>query len=845
MLGGFIAPDSSVRGQYRRPSESLSNNGRQTHKGPRVNVSVPTRAGRREWIGLAVIALPCVLYAMDLTVLNLAVPAVSAELQPSSSQLLWIVDIYGFLVAGFLITMGTLGDRIGRRRLLLIGAAGFGVASVLAAFSTSAAMLIVARALLGIAGATLAPSTLSLIRSMFENPRERTFAIGVWITSFSAGGALGPLVGGVFLDHFWWGSVFLLAVPVMALLLAVGPSLLPEFRDPDAGRLDLISAAMSLVAVLAVIYGLKEIAQDGIGGVSTLSIVAGLALGTAFLRRQRTLADPLIDLRLFRAPAFSAALGMNTLAFFVAFGIAVFLAQYLQLVLGLSPLQAGLWTVPSAGGFIVGSMVTPLVVSRVRPGLVMVGGFLLSATGFVLLTQIDAGSGLAILVTGSVIFSLGLAPVFTLAADLVVGTAPPERAGAAAAISETSSEFGGALGIALLGAVGSAVYRGRVDDAVPAGVSPEAAESTRDTLGGALAASARLSEPLAADLIEVAREAFTRGLQIAATLSAAVAVGAAVLGLALLRHVRSEPESGQQRELDPDVPVIGGRVALGECDRGPRMLLATPEVDMNENIPGGVVDVNGATIYFEDCGTGPPLMLIHGGLGSNTQWDPVVSELKHEFRVIAPDSRGHGRSTNPDGTLSYSRIADDMAALIAALRLTDPVVCGWSDGGQVALELGARHRGAAGALIIGAAYPDFAASGLREAHRELLGADDAGVPNLQRLDAHLGADAELIKSAHRGGTEHWAELVHQTAPMWLDYAGLGPDELWRIQLPTLVLVGDRDELIPLDLAVALYRALPDSELAICPRTEHEGPTPERAAPFASLIRDFALRHAQA
>jgi pimeloyl-ACP methyl ester carboxylesterase len=213
--------------------------------------------------------------------------------------------------------------------------------------------------------------------------------------------------------------------------------------------------------------------------------------------------------------------------------------------------------------------------------------------------------------------------------------------------------------------------------------------------------------------------------------------------------------------------------------------------------------------------------------------------------VIAPDSRGHGRSTNPDGTLSYRRIADDVAALISALRLTDPVVCGWSDGGQVALELGARHRGAAGALIIGAAYPDFATSGLREAHRELLGADDAGVPNLQRLDAHLGADAELIKSAHRGGTEHWAELVHQTAPMWLDYAGLGPDELGRIQVPTLVLVGDRDELIPLELAVALYRALPDSELAICPRTEHEGPTPERAAPFACLIRDFALRRARA
>ena len=223
------------------------------------------RATRREWIGLAVIALPCLLYSMDLTVLNLAVPHLSADLKPSSSQLLWIVDIYGFLLAGSLITMGTLGDRIGRRRLLLIGAVAFGLASVFAAFSTSAAMLIVSRALLGIAAATLAPSTLSLIRNMFLDPKERTFAIGVWIASFSAGGAIGPLVGGILLTYFWWGSVFLVAVPVMAALLVLGPIFLPEYRDPEAGRLDILSAVLSLVAVLSVIYGIKRIAEYGTG----------------------------------------------------------------------------------------------------------------------------------------------------------------------------------------------------------------------------------------------------------------------------------------------------------------------------------------------------------------------------------------------------------------------------------------------------------------------------------------------------------------------------------------------------------------------------------------------------
>ncbi len=270
-----------------------------------VDNIVPPRAGRREWIGLAVIALPCLLYSMDLTVLNLAVPQISADLKPSSSQLLWMVDIYGFLVAGSLITMGTLGDRIGRRRLLMIGAAAFGAASVLAAFSRSAEMLIATRALLGVAGATLAPSTLSLIRNMFLDPAQRTFAIGVWVTSYSVGGAIGPLLGGIVLEYFWWGSVFLLGVPVMVLLLAVGPMLLPEFRDPKAGRLDLLSAAESLAAVLLVIYGLKKLAENGPSWLPVVSIAAGAGIGALFVRRQRTLASPLIDLNLFRVPAFN------------------------------------------------------------------------------------------------------------------------------------------------------------------------------------------------------------------------------------------------------------------------------------------------------------------------------------------------------------------------------------------------------------------------------------------------------------------------------------------------------------------------------------------------------------
>jgi MFS transporter, DHA2 family, multidrug resistance protein len=506
-------------------------------------VNATSKAGRREWIGLAVIALPCAVYSMDLTVLNLALPRLSEDLKPSSSQLLWIVDIYGFLVAGLLITMGTLGDRIGRRRLLLIGAAAFGIASVVAALSTSAEMLIAARALLGVAGATLAPSTLALIRNIFADPKQRTFAIGVWITSFSAGAAIGPLIGGLMLESFSWGSVFLLAVPVMALLLAVGPKLLPEFSDPDAGRLDLTSAVASLVAVLAVIFGLKQIAQDGVTGIAIAAIVGGLAVGGGFVRRQGRLADPLIDLRLFRLPAFSGALAANTLGFFVNFGIAVFLAQYLQLVLGLSPLEAGLWTLPWAAGFIVGSMLTPMIVSRISSASAITGGLVLAAIGFALLTQVTGDDSLRTLVAGSVVLALGLAPVFTLAADLMVSAAPPERAGAAAGISETSSEFGGALGIAVLGVVGTALYRGEVAEAVPAALPSEAAEGARESLGGAIAAGNELPRPFAAELFDAASDAFTQALQLAAALSAAVLIAAAVLAWTLLtRAERPEPE---------------------------------------------------------------------------------------------------------------------------------------------------------------------------------------------------------------------------------------------------------------------------------------------------------------
>ena len=506
-----------------------------------VNAEIARSAGRREWVGLAVLALPCLLYAVDLTVLNLAVPHLTQDLRPSSTELLWIVDIYGFMAAGSLVTMGTLGDRIGRRRLLLIGAAAFGATSLLAAWSTSAPMLIAARALLGVAGATVAPSTLALIRNMFTDPRQRTVAVSVWITSFSVGGAIGPLLGGILLEWFWWGSVFLLAVPVMALLLVLGPLLLPEFRDPEAGQLDLISALLSVVAVLAVIYGLKDLTRDGLGWPPALSIAVGLAAGTVFVRRQHRLADPLLDLRLFRSATFTTALTTNLLSFFTGFGALLFIAQYLQLVLGLSPLAAGLWMLPSSAGSVLGSMLTPVLARRVRPGYVMAAGMVLAAAGLGLFTRLGP-AGLGLLVTGSVVFSLALAPVDTLATDLAVGAAPPERAGAASALTETAAEFGGALGIAVLGVIGTGIYRGQLAGALPSGIPPASVAAARDTLGGAVAVAGDLPGQAAEVLVRAARQAFTDGLHVAFAVSAAAMLAAAVLAAIQLRQLRPAAE---------------------------------------------------------------------------------------------------------------------------------------------------------------------------------------------------------------------------------------------------------------------------------------------------------------
>ena len=416
----------------------------------------------------------------------------------------------------------------------MFGGAAFAAASLVAAFSTGPAMLIPARGVLGIAGGALAPSSLALIRHMFTDDRQRTTAIGIWISCFAGGAAIGPLLGGVLLQHFWWGSVFLPNVPVMALLLALGPRLLPECRERSPGRLDVPSALMAVGAVLASVYGIKRIAEHGLGSLGIAAILAGLAVGAAFVKRQSGLSDPLVDVGLFRLPAFSAALAANVASAFVAIGIELFTAQYLQLVLGMEPFEAGLWSLPSVAGIIAGSMLAPQLVRVVRPVRVVSAGLVLAALGLLVLTRAGAESGLAAIVAGSTLIGLGVGPVGTLGTDLIVGSAPSERAGEASGISETGTELGGALGIAILGSIGTAVFRDQIDGSVPTGLP----SSAHQTLGGALDLDATLPRPVGQELVEASHAAFAHSLHVAAVVAAGVAVGVAILTAAIVNRKR-------------------------------------------------------------------------------------------------------------------------------------------------------------------------------------------------------------------------------------------------------------------------------------------------------------------
>ncbi|MFE2295105.1 MFS transporter [Streptomyces sp. NPDC059452] len=535
-----------------------------------VAASAP-KAGAREWAGLAVLALPTLLISLDQSVLFLALPHLAEALRPTGTQTLWMMDIYGFMIAGFLITMGTLGDRVGRRRLLMIGAVCVGLTSLLAAYSTSAEALIAARALLGISAATLMPSTLALISNMFHDPQERGRAIAVWASCFMAGTALGPVVGGVLLEYFWWGSVFLLGVPIMVILLVLAPVLLPEYRDSGAGKVDLLSVALSLGAILPVVYGLKELAKYGWSPGSAAAVLVGLAVGAAFVVRQRGLESPLLDLRLFRSALFSFALVVLLVSMVAMGGFYLFVTGYFQMVEGLSPMEAGLWMVPSALASIVSAQLAPTLVKRLPLGVVIGLGLGIGAVGYVLIAFVGPVGGLPLLVAGFIVVFFGSGPAGALGTNLVVSSAPPERGGSAAALSSISGDLGVALGIAALGSLGSAVYRSGVE--VPDGLPAEAARATGDSLESTVAAAQHLSPELGGQALAAARDAYTGGLNAVAVVCALVAATTAVIAMTALRGVGA-PRGGPV----PDAPdETSARTANADADGGGDGISLVPE----------------------------------------------------------------------------------------------------------------------------------------------------------------------------------------------------------------------------------------------------------------------------
>ncbi|SEP49497.1 MFS transporter [Amycolatopsis saalfeldensis] len=490
-----------------------------------------TRGRKAGIIGVCVLAQ--ILIAVDMTVLHLAIPAVSEALHPSTTQALWIADGYGFALAGLLITMGNLGDRIGRKRLLLSGAAVFGLVSVATAYAPNAELLIALRVLLGMSAATLMPSTLSILRNTFTG-KERTAAIGVSSGLTILGFGLGPLVGGALLDHFWWGSVFLVNVPVVAVLILVELAVLPESRNPRPGRIDLVSVGLSLAGILGVVYTIKEIAYKGLDHWDVYAAaVVGVGCLLTFVLRQPRLSEPLMDLKLFGNRAFSATIGVTVLAMFAQLTVSLMSAQYFQLVLGWSPLKSGLAGLPGMGGALVGGTLGAVLVKVLgRAGTVTLG-CAASALGFALYSQIDLTTAYPYLVVTMAVFGIGLALVLTVATDTVLGVVPKERAGAASAISETATELGGALGIAVLGSLLGSLYRNGL--VLPGGLSAAAADSARDTLGGAVQVAAQV--PGGQALLASAREAFVGGLQVTMLGAAGLMVVVTVVAWVALKGV--------------------------------------------------------------------------------------------------------------------------------------------------------------------------------------------------------------------------------------------------------------------------------------------------------------------
>ncbi|MEJ7634747.1 MFS transporter [Aeromicrobium sp.] len=490
------------------------------------------RAGLREWVALGVLMLPVLLTSIDNTVLSFALPQVSTALHPTGEQLLWLVDIYPLMLAGLLVAMGSLGDRIGRRRLLLIGAVGFGIASVFAAFSPTAEALFASRALLGVFGATLMPSTLSLIRNLFTHRDDRRLAIATWASAFAGGAALGPVVGGWLLEHFWWGSVFFINVPIIIVFLAAAIFLLPESRDPRPGRVDLISIVLSLTSMLPFVVGIKQVAEHGFSDLALAGFAVGITSGVVFVRRQHRLVDPMIDMTMFSDRVFSGAIVANLLSLMGYAGFVFFGAQFLQIVVGLSPMSAATVLLPGLALTVIGGFAAVRLVRHIPARALVAGSFGLSASGYAIAAFLGTPTMWSIMVAFAVL-GLGIGLAETLTNDLMLSSVPPNKAGAASAISETAYEVGAVLGTAVLGSILTSTYRSHLT--VPAVVQWGDNDSSFETLGSTVEFAGNYPNEVGDNLIRSAYAAFDLGMQLTSATAIVVALAAAVVSWRTLK----------------------------------------------------------------------------------------------------------------------------------------------------------------------------------------------------------------------------------------------------------------------------------------------------------------------
>ncbi|OIJ90812.1 MFS transporter [Streptomyces sp. MUSC 14] len=518
-------------------------------------------AGANRWVVLVVLCVSLLLVALDATVLHVAVPAVTEDLRPGAMELLWIVDVYPLVCASLLILFGTLGDRIGRRRVLLLGYGFFGVASAMAAFAPTAEALILARALLGVGGAMIMPATLSILRQVFPDRRERALAIGIWSAVAAVGAAVGPLLGGFLLEHFWWGAVFLVNIPLMLVSLPVGRILLPESRGDRSGPWDVVGALMAAGGLFGVVLGVKRLggAEAPASPFTVVPLLVGAALLVLFVRRQRRQLHPLVDLRMFRRPAFSTSVGCIVLAMLALVGLELIAAQYLQLVLGLSPLRTGLRLLPLTVAAMAAGLAGARMLRRFGPRRMVCTGFLLTAAAVLTLTAMGGSDNAPLLLSGFVLLGFGLETTLFGAYESMLSEAPADQAGGAAAIGETSYQLGAGIGIALLGSVMNAAYAPGLRS-VP-GVPRHASRAAGHSLGEAYDLAGRLGGPAGAELRQAARDSFVHGLHVTLLVSAGLLLLGAVMALRLPRVMHCGTEAVTTVELPAPREVAESRVS--------------------------------------------------------------------------------------------------------------------------------------------------------------------------------------------------------------------------------------------------------------------------------------------